>query len=57
VLVPLVTSLAFGLLASTVLVLILVPALYAIMHDFGLTTVAREEAAARAPQAGAPAPR
>ena len=41
VLIPLVTSLAFGLMASTVLVLILVPALYAILHDFGLTTVAR----------------
>jgi hypothetical protein len=26
-----------------VLVLLLVPALYAILHDFGLTTVARDE--------------
>ena len=41
ILVPLVTSLAFGLFAATVLVLIVVPALYAILHDFGLTTVAR----------------
>jgi multidrug efflux pump subunit AcrB len=43
ILVPLVTSLAFGLLASTVLVLLVVPACYAILHDFGLTTVARDE--------------
>lgn len=43
VLVPLVTSLAFGLMASTALVLFLVPSAYAILHDFGLTTVAREE--------------
>lgn len=41
VLVPLVTSLAFGLLAATVLVLIAVPALYSILHDFGGTTIAR----------------
>jgi multidrug efflux pump subunit AcrB len=44
VLVPLVTSLAFGLMASTVLVLIVVPALYAILNDLGLTTLAREDA-------------
>ncbi len=43
VLVPLVTSIAFGLLASTILVLIVVPSAYAILHDFGLSTVAREE--------------
>ncbi|UCH73085.1 MAG: efflux RND transporter permease subunit [Rhodospirillales bacterium] len=42
ILVPLVTSLAFGLFAATVLVLFTVPALYAILHDFGLTAVARE---------------
>ena len=48
VLVPLVTSLTFGLLASTVLVLLIVPASYAILHDFGLTTVARQ---ARGPEA------
>jgi HAE1 family hydrophobic/amphiphilic exporter-1 len=46
VLVPLVTSLVFGLMASTGLILILMPALYAIFHDFGLTTIAREEARA-----------
>ena len=37
VLVPLVTSLAFGLAAATFQVLFLVPALYAILDDFGLT--------------------
>ncbi|MDH3228591.1 MAG: efflux RND transporter permease subunit [Alphaproteobacteria bacterium] len=42
ILVPLVTSLAFGLFAATVLVLMIVPALYAILHDFGVTTVARQ---------------
>jgi multidrug efflux pump subunit AcrB len=49
VLVPLVTSLAFGLLASTVLVLIVVPVCYAILHDLGLTTVARATGSAAAP--------
>lgn len=47
ILIPLVTSLAFGLFAATVLVLIAVPALYAILHDFGVTTVARDEDAAQ----------
>ncbi len=42
VLIPLVTSLAFGLLASTLLVLFVVPAFYAILDDFGLSTLARE---------------
>ena len=37
VLIPLVTSLAFGLLASTLLVLIMLPALYTIFDDFGWT--------------------
>lgn len=45
VLVPLVTSLAFGLLASTVLVLFVVPAFYAILDDFGVSTLARERRA------------
>jgi multidrug efflux pump subunit AcrB len=45
VLKPLVTALASGLLASTFLVLIVVPAFYAVLHDFGLTTVAREDRA------------
>jgi multidrug efflux pump subunit AcrB len=36
VLKPLVISVSFGLLASTVLVLIVLPSLYAILADFGL---------------------
>ena len=36
VLVPLVASIAFGLMATTMLVLFLVPALFAILHDLGL---------------------
>ncbi|PLX35604.1 MAG: AcrB/AcrD/AcrF family protein [Hyphomicrobiales bacterium] len=39
ILVPLVTSLAFGLLASTVLVLFVVPAFYSILDDFGFSTL------------------
>ena len=46
VFIPLVISLAFGLLAATILVIVVVPAFYAILHDFGITTIAREEAAA-----------
>ena len=37
VLIPLVTSLAFGLTSATVLVFFVVPALYTILDDFGLT--------------------
>ncbi len=36
ILIPLVTSLAFGLMASTVLVLLMVPALYSVLEDWGL---------------------
>ena len=39
VLIPLVTSLAFGLMATTVLVLLLVPAIYSILDDFGLAQI------------------
>ncbi|HUF86693.1 MAG TPA: efflux RND transporter permease subunit [Thermohalobaculum sp.] len=39
VLKPLVISVVFGLLSSTVLVLLLVPALYSILADLGLATV------------------
>ena len=39
ILLPLVTSLAFGLMATTVLVLVLVPAVYAILDDFGLANI------------------
>jgi multidrug efflux pump subunit AcrB len=43
VLIPLAASIVFGILASTVLVLLLVPALYTLLGDFGL--VERAEAA------------
>lgn len=36
VLIPLATSIAFGLMASTVLVLLVIPSLYLILADFGL---------------------
>ncbi len=39
VLIPLVTSLAFGLMASTLLVLIVVPSLFTILDDFGISTI------------------
>jgi len=38
VLIPLAISIAFGLLSSTVLVLLVVPSMYAIFSDFGWTT-------------------
>ena len=46
ILIPLVTSLAFGLIASTFLVLFVVPAIYAILDDFGLSTLAKDRKAA-----------
>jgi multidrug efflux pump subunit AcrB len=36
-LIPLIVSLAFGLLAATILALIIVPAFYTILHDFGVS--------------------
>jgi hydrophobic/amphiphilic exporter-1 (mainly G- bacteria), HAE1 family len=39
ILIPLVTSLAFGLMATTILVLFLVPAIYSILDDFGFTNI------------------
>ncbi len=39
ILIPLVTSLAFGLMTTTVLVLFLVPAVYSILDDFGLAKI------------------
>jgi multidrug efflux pump subunit AcrB len=36
VLIPLATSIAFGLMASTILVLLVIPSLYAILADIGL---------------------
>ena len=45
VLIPLVTSLMFGLLSSAVLVLLVVPALYLILYDFGLTAISENSEA------------
>jgi multidrug efflux pump subunit AcrB len=43
VLIPMAVSIVFGLMASTVLVLIVVPSLYAILGDLGLTSVKADE--------------
>ncbi len=43
ILIPLATSIVFGLLASTVLVLVILPTLFAILSDFGFAKVARNE--------------
>ncbi len=42
VLIPLATSLVFGLLTSTLLVLLVVPALFAVFNDFGWVSVQKE---------------
>ena len=57
ILIPLVASLVFGLLAANLVVLFALPAIYAILDDFGFSTLARErrqkaaEKAAHAAQA------
>ncbi len=43
ILTPLVTSLAFGLLAATLLVLLVVPSIYSILDDFGLARLDTSE--------------
>ncbi|WP_428624417.1 efflux RND transporter permease subunit [Sedimenticola sp.] len=42
VLVPLATSIVFGLMTTTLLVLLVVPALFSILHDLGIATTAKE---------------
>jgi len=42
ILIPMATSLVFGLLASMVMVLVVIPALYTIFSDFGLTSAANK---------------
>lgn len=44
--IPLVTYIAFGLLATTLLILLVVPAFFAILDNFGLTSLAAERRAA-----------
>jgi len=43
ILIPLVTSLAFGMIASTVMVLFVIPAVYTILDDLGWATVSKDE--------------
>ena len=47
VFVPLVTSLVFGLLTATILVIVVVPSFYTILYDIGVTALPRKEAAAQ----------
>ena len=42
ILIPLVASLVFGLAASSVITLFVLPAFYSILDDFGMSTLARE---------------
>ncbi|MCW8935558.1 MAG: efflux RND transporter permease subunit [Gammaproteobacteria bacterium] len=42
ILVPLVTSIVFGMLTSTVLIMLVLPAMYAIMEDMGFVKLAAE---------------
>ena len=51
VLIPLVTSLAFGLLAATALVFLVVPAFYTVLDDFGLTASVEADGGHRAAEA------
>ena len=53
VLVPMVTSIAFGMMSSTVLLLLVLPAAYSIMEDFGFTEI--DEQPPQALDAGPPA--
>jgi len=50
ILIPLVASLVFGLLAASVVVLFVLPAIYAILDDFGLSTLAHARRAQKAAQ-------
>ncbi|NYZ16474.1 efflux RND transporter permease subunit [Azospirillum sp. RWY-5-1] len=52
-LIPLITSISFGLLSATVLITLVVPAFYGILDDLGLTSMAAER---RSRAHGAPAP-
>ena len=42
ILVPLVTSIVFGMLTSTILIMLVLPAMYAIMEEFGFTKLTDE---------------
>jgi multidrug efflux pump subunit AcrB len=47
VLIPLVTSISFGLIGTTLMIVFVVPAFYTILDDFGLTSLAAERRAHR----------
>lgn len=47
VLIPLVTSISFGLIGTTLMIVFVVPAFYTILDDFDLTSLARERKAHR----------
>ncbi|MGI9498838.1 MAG: efflux RND transporter permease subunit, partial [Geminicoccaceae bacterium] len=55
ILIPLVTSIAFGLMATTLLMILVVPSFYAILDDFGLTSLAAERKQRTADSTGAAA--
>jgi len=42
ILIPLVTSIAFGLLSASLIVLFVLPSIYTILDDFGLSSLAKE---------------
>ena len=52
ILIPLATSIVFGLLASTLLVLFVVPALFSIFADLGLTSAEKIHAEMETPSVG-----
>ncbi len=43
ILIPLAVSIVFGLLATTMMVLLVIPAMYSILDDLGISTTAREQ--------------
>ncbi|MCV0428008.1 MAG: efflux RND transporter permease subunit, partial [Roseibium sp.] len=45
ILIPLVTSITFGLIGTTLMIVFTVPAFYTILDDFGLTSLAAERKA------------
>ncbi len=47
ILVPLVTSIVFGMLTSTLLIMLVLPSVYAIMDDFGIVKLTSTSAVAR----------
>lgn len=47
ILIPLVTSIAFGLLSASLIVLFVLPAIYSILDDLGLSTLAKERRQAK----------